>query len=433
MAKLGSKLSKVLLIGAGGREHALGLRLLSCPTVTEVVVAPGNAGTTRRMESGKVLRSAIGDPLEIAAYEAPDLIVIGPEAPLCDGLADRLTAGGQLVFGPTRAAAQLEGSKAFMKRFAERHGIPSGRFQVVCDSAAAERAIFEFAEPPVVKADGLCAGKGVVVADSHAAALSAARAMLSGEAFGAAGRTVVIEERIFGAEASVHAICDGERFLLLPAAQDHKRIADGDRGPNTGGMGSYAPAPLITSALQERIRHEVFERALAGMAADGVPFRGALFAGLMITEAGDLALLEFNVRFGDPETQVLMAVLDGDLALALALSARGELRPEVLQVSSDHALCVVLAAAGYPEAPRVGDVIYGLERAEAVPGVQVFHGGTKEQKGQIVTAGGRVLGVTARAPSLAQARKRAYEAAAAIEFEGRQYRHDIAARALGSA
>jgi len=243
----------------------------------------------------------------------------------------------------------------------------------------------------------------------------------------------VIEERVAGAEASMHAICDGERFVLLPAAQDHKRIGDGDRGPNTGGMGTYAPAPLITPELYERIRREIFERALSGMAADGNPFRGVLFAGLMITPKGEISLLEFNVRFGDPETQVLMAVLDGDFAEALAGAARGELDVNLLRISGDHAVCVVLASGGYPESPRTGDVITGLEAASAVPGVQVFHAGTSLRAGQVVTAGGRVLGVTARGATLALAHARAYEATQMIEFEGKQFRRDIAARALGSA
>ena len=427
-----AKLSKILVIGSGGREHALAARLLACASVCEVVVSPGNAGTTHSALPGKVLRSVVGEPLDVAASERPDLVVIGPEVPLCDGLTDRLTDAGHVVFGPTRLAAQLEGSKSFMKRFAARHGIPSGRFHVVTNVEEAERAIRDFEQAPVVKADGLAAGKGVVVADTHAQALAAARTMLSGEAFGAAGRTVVIEERVPGAEASMHAICDGERFVLLPAAQDHKRIFDGDRGPNTGGMGTYAPAPLVTPALQERIRREIFERALRGMVADGHPFRGVLFAGLMISEQGDLSLLEFNVRFGDPETQVLMAVLDGDLAEALAAAARGELRPELLEVSSDHALCIVLAAGGYPEAPRTGDAITGLEAAAVVPGVQVFHAGTSLREGQVVTSGGRVLGVTARGTTLREAHTRAYQAADSIAFEGRQFRRDIGARALGT-
>jgi phosphoribosylamine---glycine ligase len=425
-------LSKILVIGSGGREHALAARLLACESVCEVVVSPGNAGTTHCALPGKVLRSVGGDPLDVAASERPDLVVIGPEVPLCDGLTDRLSDAGHVVFGPTRMAAQLEGSKSFMKRFAARHGIPTGRFHVVTTVEEAERAIKDFEQAPVVKADGLAAGKGVVVADTHAQALEAARGMLSGEAFGAAGRTVVIEERVSGAEASMHAICDGERFVLLPAAQDHKRIFDGDRGPNTGGMGTYAPAPLVTPALQERIRREIFERALRGMVADGHPFRGVLFAGLMISEQEDISLLEFNVRFGDPETQVLMAVLDGDVAKALAAAARGELRPELLEVSQDHAVCIVLAAAGYPEAPRTGDAITGLDAAAAIPGVRVFHAGTSLRDGCVVTSGGRVLGVTARGTTLSEAHARAYQAADSIVFEGRQFRRDIGARALGS-
>lgn len=427
-----TKLSKILVIGSGGREHALAARLLACPTVTEVVVCPGNAGTTHSGVPGKTLRSETGEAVDVAAREMPDLVVIGPEVPLCAGLTDRLLAAGHAVFGPTGRAAQLEASKSFMKRFAARHAIPSGRFHVVTDVSAAERAIADFAEPPVVKADGLAAGKGVVVAHSQAEALTAARGMLSGESFGAAGLTVVIEERVLGAEASMHAICDGERFVLLPAAQDHKRIFDGDLGPNTGGMGTYAPAPLITPALRERIGQQVFERALAGMAADGHPFRGVLFAGLMIDPDGEISVLEFNVRFGDPETQVLMAVLDGDLAGLLASAAGGELEPALVHLSSDHAVCVVLAAGGYPEAPRTGDVISGLDAASRIPGVQVFHAGTKAQGGQIVTAGGRVLGVTARGASLVEAHARAYQAADLIQFAGRQFRRDIAARALGS-
>ncbi len=428
-----AKVSKILIIGSGGREHALAARLLSCASVREVIVAPGNAGTVLHGVVGKCMRSAAGDPLEIAALEAPDLVVIGPEVPLCDGLTDRLIAAGHAVFGPTQRAAQLEGSKAFMKRFAARHGIPTGRFHVVTDRAAAAHAVQDFSVPPVVKADGLAAGKGVVVAETHAEALASAERMLSGAAFGAAGQTVVIEERVAGAEASVHAICDGERFVLLPAAQDHKRIFDGDRGPNTGGMGTYAPAPLITPALERRIRHDVFERALQGMKADGHPFRGVLFAGLMITPEAELSLLEFNVRFGDPETQVLMAVLEGDLAEALSAASRGELQPDSLRVSSDHAVCVVLAASGYPDSPRTGDVITGLSDAARIPGVTVFHAGTRRQGEQVVSSGGRVLGVTGRGATLAEAHALAYRAAELVQFEGRQFRHDIAARALGPA
>ncbi|HEX3597407.1 MAG TPA: phosphoribosylamine--glycine ligase, partial [Polyangiaceae bacterium] len=294
---------KVLIVGSGGREHALATRLLGSPSVREVVVAPGNAGIEwSAARSSKPLRVAAGDPLDLAGAEKPDLVVIGPEAPLVNGLADRLRSERMAVFGPSRAAARLEGSKAFMKDFVQRAGILTARYEVVRDAASARRAIESFDAPPVIKADGLCAGKGVVVADSHEDALRAATSMLSGAAFGDAGRTVVVEERIAGAEASVHAITDGERVLMLPSAQDHKRIGDGDTGPNTGGMGAYAPAPLVTPAMRPHIERDVFERTVRKLAEEGTPFCGVLFAGLMITAAGEPYLLEFNVRFGDPET-----------------------------------------------------------------------------------------------------------------------------------
>jgi phosphoribosylamine--glycine ligase len=419
------------VVGSGGREHALADRLVASPSVGEVVVTPGNAGvewTAHR--AAKSLRCAAGDAFDVARAERPDLVVVGPEAPLAAGLVDRLAAEGFVAFGPTRAAARLESSKAFMKDFVSRAGILTARHETVRDAADVERVIRSFASPPVVKADGLCAGKGVVVADTHPEAIAAARTMLSGEAFGDAGRVVVVEERIAGQEASVHAICDGERVLMLPSAQDHKRIRDGDEGPNTGGMGAYAPAPLVTADMMASVERDVFERTVRKMAEEGTPFRGALFAGLMVTPRGEPYLLEFNVRFGDPETQVLMSVADGDLGDALDGAARGRLDPRVLTCSDRRALCVVLAAEGYPGTPRGGDPITGLDAAARVPDVTVYHAGTRRDDRGIVTAGGRVLGVTGRGATLAEASSRAYEAVAAIRFEGMQFRRDIGARAV---
>lgn len=425
---------KVLVVGSGGREHALASALCASPSVSEVIVVPGNAGTERAPAGARAtLRNASGTPLEVAEREAADLVVVGPEAPLTEGLVDALEARGIRAYGPSRAAARLEGSKAFMKEFAVRHGIPTARHAVVRRVDELEGALSSFELPPVVKADGLCAGKGVVVADSIDEARAAAREMLSGELFGAAGRVVVLEERLLGAEASVHAISDGERVLVLPAAQDHKRIGDGDTGPNTGGMGTYAPAPLVTPELEARIRREIIERTVQGMATDGTPFRGTLFAGLMIAPGGEPKLLEFNVRFGDPETQVLVGVVDGDLALALEGAAAGALDANALRVAPRHAVCVVLAAAGYPGTPETGDEIQGIEAAEQIEGVRVYHAGTRREDHRIVTSGGRVLGVTAQGDSLAQAHERAYRAADCIHFRGRQLRRDIARRALGAA
>jgi phosphoribosylamine--glycine ligase len=425
---------KVLVVGSGGREHALALRLLESEGVSEVIVAPGNAGTSSLPPAlaarGKRLISSSDAPLAIAQREAVDLVVVGPEGPLCDGLVDDLTREGVLAYGPSKLAAELEGSKAFMKGFAARHGIPTARHVVVTDPAELEARVRSFDVPPVVKADGLCAGKGVVVAESHAEALEAAREMLSGARFGAAGAKVVLEERLVGNEASIHAICDGERFVLLPAAQDHKRIFDGDKGPNTGGMGTYAPAPVVTPEVMARFEQQVMVPTLRGMAAEGRPFRGTLFAGIMVTADAEVRLIEFNVRFGDPETQVLMATLEGDLAQTLTAAARGELAPQTVRASGEHAVCIVLAAHGYPDTPRKGDAISGLEAAAAVPGVSIIHAGTaRDAAGAVVTAGGRVLGVTGRASSLQEAHARAYQAAQKVSFAGMQFRRDIAGRA----
>ena len=429
-----ASLRKILVIGSGAREHALALRLLDSKSVGEVIVAPGNAGTaSQRRLPGRTLRNASGSALDVALAERPDLVVVGPEAPLCDGLVDQLTDAGHVVFGPTRAAARLEGSKAFMKEFAERHGIPTAKSVVVRRPEDLEAALRRFSEPPVVKADGLCAGKGVVVSESHDEARREALAMLSGERFGAAGETVVLEERVLGQEASVHVVSDGERFVILPPAQDHKRLADGDRGPNTGGMGTYAPAPLVTPALSRAIEERLIAPAIRGMVSDGSPFRGALFAGVMVTPSGEPILLEFNVRFGDPETEVLMGIIDGDFADALDAAARGALHADLLRVSQRSAVCVVLASEGYPQAPVTGDPIEGLDELERLEGVFAYHAGTRRDGGRVVTAGGRVLALTATGSTLAEAHARVYEAVARVRFRGMQLRRDIASRALSLA
>ncbi len=420
---------RIAVIGSGGREHALALRLLQSESVAEVSVCPGNPGTATApaalAQQGKRLRNVAADALDWIDADAADLVVVGPEAPLCAGWSDRLTERGVTVFGPSMSAARLEGSKAFMKEFAARHWIRTARHRVVRELAELDAALAEFDAAPVVKADGLCGGKGVVVAEDLGQAREAARNMLSGARFGAAGRTLVLEERVHGFEASVHAICDGERCWMLPSAQDHKRLGAGDTGPNTGGMGTFAPSPRLGAALLEKIRVEIIERAVQGMRADGHPFRGALFAGLMIDEAGEPSLLEFNVRFGDPETQVLMPLIQGDLAEALAAAARGEWSDDLLSVRSAHAVCIVLAAAGYPDGPRTGDPIEGLEQLLTLPEVNVYHAGTQKEAGRLVTAGGRVLGVTACAAKLEQARRLAYQATGMIHFEGMQWRDDI--------
>ncbi|MDX2054348.1 MAG: phosphoribosylamine--glycine ligase [Polyangiaceae bacterium] len=424
--------ARIVVVGSGAREHALALRLLGSPSVAEVVVNPGNAGTqgAPHQLSHKRLSNRAGDTLKVAQELGADLVVIGPEVPLCAGLVDELTANGILAYGPTANAAKLEGSKAFMKEFCSRQSIKTARFVVVREVGQLAHALAGFPEPPVVKADGPCAGKGVVVAETHAEAKSAAQAMLSGEAFGEAGRVVVLEERIRGAEVSVHVVSDGQRFLMLPAAQDHKRIGENDTGPNTGGMGAYAPAPLLSPELEAKVKREIIERIVSGMATEGCPFRGTIFAGLMITPEGDPYLLEINVRFGDPETQVLVNLLDGDLAELLASAARGQLAPGSVQVAGRHAMCVVLAAANYPGTPRTGDKILGLERAANVDGVQVYHAGTELRDGDVLTRGGRVLGVTGIGSTLKAAAAAAYEAASYIEFDGKQLRRDIGYRAL---
>jgi phosphoribosylamine---glycine ligase len=420
---------KALVLGGGGREHALAWALGRSASVSEVVVAPGNAGTARDFRNVSV---AIDDPaavVELAKREGVDLVVVGPEAPLCAGVVDALTDAGIAAFGPTAAAARLEGSKAFMKRFAADNGIPTAAFLITSDIAEAERYIDDCGRAVVVKADGLAGGKGAIVTSSPDEAKAAARSMLVDRVFGDAGATIVVEDRLEGHEMSVHVITDGERSWCLPVSRDHKRIGDGDRGPNTGGMGAFAPV-AADPALMQRIQDEVIEPTLAGMRDNGSPYRGVLYAGVMVAPDGTPNLLEHNVRFGDPETQVLMSLIDGDVGALMRSAARGELDSSAVSLPERHAVVLVLAAEGYPAAPRKGDAIAGLDAAEAVEGARVFHAGTRSDGDAVMTAGGRVLGVTAIGADLAEARTRAYRAAEPIGWAGMQMRNDIALSGL---
>ena len=416
---------KILVIGSGGREHALVWRLSA--SGHEVVAAPGNPGIATLARCVNIAIDDLGGLTELAVNEGVALVVVGPEAPLVAGLADQIRAEGIPTFGPGAAGAQLEGSKAFSKDFFARHRIPTAPFRIATSLAEADAAIDELGGACVVKADGLAAGKGVVVAATADEAREAARAMLGGR-FGDAGLQLVIEKKIAGREVSVLALTDGRRLEVLPAVEDHKTIFDGDRGPNTGGMGTVSPA-WTSDAVLGRVTREILEPTVRGLTADGIDYRGVLYAGVMVDAQGTPWLLEYNCRFGDPETQPIMARAQGDLGAVLRAAALGELQPGALAWDARVAVCVVVAAAGYPGSVHYGDPIHGPGLDRPVPdGAVVFHAGTAMRGGHLVTAGGRVVGVTALGISVEQARDRAYAVVDAIELSGKQARRDIGAR-----
>jgi phosphoribosylamine---glycine ligase len=422
---------KVLVIGGGGREHALVWKLRQSPRVSKVYCAPGNGGIAALAECLPVDLKSVSSLLALAGQIKPDLTVIGPELPLTLGVVDEFTRQGWKTFGPTKAAAQLESSKSFAKEFMQRHHIPTAHY-AICDSIDQVRdALPHFHMPVVVKADGLAAGKGVVICKTKDEASAVAAEMLSGKMLGTAGARVVLEECLKGEELSFLVLSDGERVAPLVAAQDHKRVGDGDTGPNTGGMGAYSP-PIMDSGMPNWLVDHVARPVVAGMKAEGAEYKGVLYCGLMMTARGPM-VLEFNCRFGDPETQPILMRLESDLVEALEASIDGRVSAGDFRWSPDASVCVVMASGGYPGAFEAGRRITGLAEAEKVAGVQVFHAGTTKHDDAYFTSGGRVLGVTARAAELKTAVERAYQAVAMIGFEGAHYRKDIAARALNGA
>jgi phosphoribosylamine---glycine ligase len=421
---------KVLVLGNGGREHALVWKLRQSARVSELYCAPGNGGIAEEAKCLPVDLKSLGSMVALGEQVRPELTVVGPELPLSLGVVDEFTRRGWPAFGPTKAAAQLESSKSFAKEFLQRHHIPTAAY-AICDSVEEVRAaLTHFHVPVVVKADGLAAGKGVVIAASKEEAASAASEMLSGKMVGGAGTRVVLEECLKGDELSFLVLSDGERVAPLVAAQDHKRAGDGDTWPNTGGMGAYSTPDIIDDKMRDWLVNHIARPVVAGMKAEGAEYKGVLYCGLMMTARGPM-VLEFNCRFGDPETQPILMRLESDLVEALEASIEGRVSEGDFKWSSDASVCVVMASGGYPGTFEVGKKIAGLDEAAAVEGVKVFHAGTSKRDGEFYTSGGRVLGVSARAAELKTAVQRAYESCEKIRFEGAQYRKDIAGRALG--
>ena len=420
---------RVLVIGGGAREHALLATLAAAGDTGELVCVPGNPGIARIARTHHIGAGDLDRLVTLAADASIDFTIVGPELPLSSGIVDRFQAAGLGIFGPSRAAARLESSKAFAKTLMARCGVPTARF-VTCASADDARTVIdsgEFGWPVVLKADGLAAGKGVVIADDRESATAAIRAAMQERRFGDAGARLVVEECLTGPEVSFFAVCDGVRAVPIGTAHDHKRIFDGDRGPNTGGMGAFAPSPLVDGALETRIMDEIVQPVLEGMAAEGSPFRGFLYAGLMLTDAGP-QVIEFNVRLGDPEAQVMLPLLDEPLLPLLRAAATGGLEQSSVRTRRDCCAGVVLASRGYPDSAESGQPIDGIDRAESIPAVAVYHAGTALRGGRVVTAGGRVLTVVGRGRDLREAIDRAYAGVREISFEGMQYRRDIGAK-----
>jgi phosphoribosylamine--glycine ligase len=422
---------RILVVGGGGREHALCWAISASPLCTKLVCAPGNAGIAEVAECVEVGAEDIPGQVALAQRLKIDFVVIGPDAPLVAGMADAFTAAGIKVFGPSRVAAQLEGSKGFTKELCRKHGIPTAAYERFTDLAKAEAYIRKQGAPIVVKADGLAAGKGVIVAETVEQALVAARDMLEGNRFGASGSSIVVEEFMDGEEVSLFALSDGEHVLPLVGAQDHKRAFDNDKGPNTGGMGAYSPVPILDQAMTDRALKEIILPTVEAMKDAGMPFKGVLYAGLMIGKSGP-RLVEYNCRFGDPETQVLMMRLKSDIVPALIACADGGLSHFDLRWSDETALTVILATKGYPDSYPKGSEIRGLDDAAKVPGVQIFHAGTRRDGDRTLASGGRVLNVTAMARTVQEARERAYRAVDLIDWPEGFCRRDIAWRAIGS-